>query len=99
VAAGLWPSLDTHPGEEMLAAAFRAFDANPTGALTILLPIYGAKFVCAEDAEGGPLLKGSASTRLGILKNLSAGKVDRRQIDACAQEIERTLLESKTRHD
>jgi hypothetical protein len=59
VASGLRPTLDTHPGEEMLEAVSTVFDTNPAGALHILVPNRGlrsanrALSVSREDAERG----------------------------------------------
>jgi hypothetical protein len=68
VAAALRPALDTHPGEEMLGAVATMFEENPSDAVGVLLPAYGADPVCGVDEEGLPLDVSRAQQRIAILK-------------------------------
>ena len=86
------PFLDTHPGEEMMDAVSRAIDSNPKGALSVLLPTYGAKTVCAENWEGEALTKDDFLGRLKRLKEIPEGEIEKRDIDACAKEINTILM-------
>jgi hypothetical protein len=83
VAADLEPALDTHPGEEMIEAVSRAFDRNPVGALTILLPRYGEGIVCAHDEEGGFISPDRAHKRMNMLERLSPNAVDGLAFQRC----------------
>ena len=68
VASDLLPVLDTHPGEEMIGAVSTALDKNPSDALRILLPSYGAKIVCGQDEEGLVINRLHAERRALLLK-------------------------------
>jgi hypothetical protein len=72
VALDLYPALDTHPGEEMLGAVATAFDKNPSGAVRILLPTYGAQVVCGEDEEGSGIDRLHAERRAQLVEGLTA---------------------------
>jgi hypothetical protein len=83
VASDLEPALDTHPGEEMIGAVSQAFDKNPFGALTILLPRYGEGIVCGQEADGGAISRDKAHQRLHLLETLPLTAVDGLAIDRC----------------
>jgi hypothetical protein len=68
VAADLRVALDTHPGEEMLGAVSVAIEANPAGAIQILLPQYGPDVVCGQDEDGQPIGAGQAERRIRLLE-------------------------------
>lgn len=68
VAADLQPALDTHPGEEMAGALVNVLDKNPTGALQVLLPGYGAEVVCGEDEGGAAIDPIHAGRRAQLLR-------------------------------
>lgn len=87
--------LDAHPGEEMMDAVSRSIDADPKGALTILLPVYGAKRVCAETWEGEGLKKEDFLRRLNQIDKIPNGEIDKKAVDACTKEIAKTILDLK----
>lgn len=89
------PFLDTHPGEEMMDAVSNAIDANPKGALSILLPTYGARTVCAENWEGEARKKEDYLRRINHLKQIPEGEIEKRSIEACTEEINKVLLDLK----
>ena len=69
-AVALQPALDTHPGEEMLEAIVTVLDVNPSGAVSVLLPVYGVSLVCAQDEDGAPLGEARAGQRRQLLDGL-----------------------------
>jgi hypothetical protein len=89
VAADLSPALDTHPGEEMLAAVSVAFDANPGGALAILVPTFGANMVCGRDETGAHLASEKAKERLETL--MKGNQVLSADAASCARAISQSL--------
>lgn len=91
VASALYPSLDTHPGEEMLGAVGSVFEANSAGALQVLLPRYGAEVVCSTDSEGAPLPVERATGRLRALRELSVAEVSKERVESCSNAIEKVI--------
>jgi hypothetical protein len=83
VAADLQPALDAHPAEEMKDAVAVVMDANPVGALEILLPRYGAEAVCATQQEGEPIERAKAEARLRVLERLSQTP----QVEECTRAL------------
>ena len=87
VAADLRPALDTHPGEEMFGAVSTVLDKDPTGALRILLPSYGAEVVCGQDEQGSAVDRLRAERRALLLKGLPAAP----ERQACLGVVRRIL--------
>ena len=87
MAADLRPALDTHPGEEMLGAVSTVLDANPAGAVQILLPRYGAEVVCGQDEEGSAIDRSRAERRALLLKGQPASP----ELQACLRVVRRIL--------
>jgi hypothetical protein len=87
VASDLKPALDSHPSEEMDGAVSTVLDKNPSGALRILVPSYGAKIVCGEDEEGSVIDRLHAERRALLLKALPASP----ERQACLSVVGRVL--------
>ena len=93
VAAALRPALDTHPGEEMLGAVATVLDRNPSDALRLLLPSFGAEAVCGVDEEGLPLEGSRAEHRVSLLE----GQPSSAERQACLAILERLVREGTSR--
>jgi hypothetical protein len=95
VAVDLRPSLDTHPGEEMLGAVSSVLDKNPIGALDMLLPLYGPSIVCAEDDEGAPISRVRAKERVQLLERMGKNQERKELLEACLGVLWGILASSK----
>jgi hypothetical protein len=97
VAVDLRPVLDTHPGEEMVAAVSGVLDKNPAGAIAILLPAYGVGVVCGQDDEGDVIAHETAEKRLRLLQRLPQDQIDRLRIEECVRTVASHLDTTKRR--
>jgi hypothetical protein len=86
VAVDLHPALDTHPSEALHEAIARVFEKNPVGALTTLLPVYGAQDVCGS-GRGEPVARDTAARRLAVLDGPAVARVPRPLVKACRNAV------------
>jgi hypothetical protein len=84
-ASDLYPALDTHPGEEMVEAVSTVFETNPSGAINILVPVYGADVVCGQREEGETIAPVTAEERSRVLKDIESAVADKKALEACRQ--------------
>lgn len=83
VAAELYPALDTHPGEEMYEAVSTVIERNPVGAISILVPVYGADLVCGKGEEWQSISQAIAEKRLQTLTHIESAVSNKKALEAC----------------
>lgn len=96
VAVDLYPSLDTHPGEEMDGAVATVIDKNPKRAISILLPTYGAETVCGHKEDWEPITSIEAKKRLQLLSSIAFSANEENVLESCRNILK---LKSINRHE
>lgn len=91
VAVALFPALDIHPGEEMISAVSTVIDKNPSGAIDVLIPIYGPDIVCGYQDEEEPVTLLTAERRLNLLSRIESSIKNVKALEGCRQVIKKNL--------
>ncbi len=87
-AVDLYPSLDGEAAHDMVGAVSEVIERNPEGAISTLLPRFGAETVCGVsgiDAEVSPEL---AARRLHAVRFYAESAISTPELEACLRAAE-----------